>query len=361
MRFHLSFAATWLLAISDLTWAAPFNITDTIRLPIPPIRWPICTLPPPTPKLMRITHDELIKRISPFMPGFDPKGISNNTGFRPPKLNFTRIPETRLTRDIHLKQFLTIAPRSTQLFIHSQVLDVTRKAFPYSTMGKVFLRDGTGRVGHCTGTSVGHNLLLTANHCVPWDSPPDRKWTMEFVPGYDGLAEPASDAKPFGSAFAVYCVGVDDEVIDGRDYALCKLNSNIGETDIGWLRWKASGDDAFYYNGDWSSVGYPYTFRDGNVPTTDSAPVKIEKVNNDGTDGKVLMSAPYVEQGWSGGPLFGYVGDPDEEEYGPWIVGVVSASVSMSFYEHIFADYTFHAAGVRMGQLIEWGWKEWIN
>jgi V8-like Glu-specific endopeptidase len=337
MRLPGAIVAVGLLALSNVASAAPFwtNVFN-----FPPLQ--ICK-PPPTPKLIRIDAASLAKIVKPYMPPFV-NGVANITSFRPKPLNFTRIADTFLVQDVHIKEFLKIAPKSARLFMRREVLNQTRTSYPYSTFGKVFVRDGA-RVGSCSGATVGPNLLLTANHCVPWNS---TTWSLEFVPAFDA-EDPVP--RPFGSAFAVQCVGIQPAVVDGRDYAVCQLDVPIG-FNVGWLGWRASVENGFYLKQAWSSVGYPFTFRGGSVPATEDN-IKIEKVDSSGVDGKLLTSQPYVEQGWSGGPLFGWDGD------NPFVVGVVSAMVGASFYDNIFADFTYHAAGVRMAQLIQFGLIQW--
>ena len=332
--------AAGILCLADITSAAPFW-TDLFNLQ--PLG--ICT-PPPTPKAYRIDAATLSKIVKPFMPPFK-NGLGSLTSFRPKYINFTRKSDTFLFQDPHIKAFQAIAPNSTQLFLRRELVNSTRMSYPYSTMGKVFLRDGAKR-GSCSGTAVGPNLMLTANHCVSWNSTGD--WSLEFVPGFN--AEDARLPRPWGSAFAKQCLGIDPALIDGRDYAICELDSSIGLT-VGYLGWRASTKNDFYLGGTWSSVGYPFNFRNGAVPATEEN-IKIRKIQNSGGEsGKLMATSPYVEQGWSGGPLFGWEGDE------PFVAGVVSANVGTSAFDHIFAEFTFHAGGVRLAEMVQYGLSQW--
>ena len=286
--------------------------------------------------------------MKPFLPPPNRNSILSIPSFRPPSLNLTLKPLTLPFTDPHLKQFLAIAPNSSALFLRKAVQDQTRMSYPYTTFGKVFLRDGPRR-GSCSGTLVGPNLLLTANHCISWSS--TGNWSLEFIPAFN--AEVA-DSRPWGGAFARQCLGVDTGVTDGRDYAVCELDSPVG-LSAGWLGWKASVKDQFYKDmkGGWSSVGYPFNFRGGQVPVTEEGVRMVKVESSGGEGGKVMASAPYVEAGWSGGPVFAWEGEE------PFVAGVVTATVGTSAYDHIFAEFTFHAGGVRLAEMVQFGLTQW--
>ncbi|KAK0624434.1 trypsin-like cysteine/serine peptidase domain-containing protein [Immersiella caudata] len=340
MKLPLLTAITSLLALSAPATSFPLSWTDIFNFAPP-----VC-LPPPTPKTTRLTAADLTKFIKPFMP--PPRGgISFIPSFRPPLLNFTRKSFTTLFTDPHLKQFLTIAPNSSMVLMRKQVRDDTRMSYPYTTFGKVFLRDGAKR-GFCSGTMVGPNLLLTANHCIAWKS--TGNWSVEFVPGFN--AEDSRQPRPWGGAFAKQCLGVDAGPTDGRDYAVCELDAPIG-LSTGYLGWKASLKNEFYLKGEWNSVGYPFNFRGGQVPATEEG-IRMRKVESSGGEGgKIMASSPYVEQGWSGGAVFGWEGDE------PFVAGVVTATVGTSALDHIFAEFTFHAGGVRLAEMVQFGLTQW--
>lgn len=327
-----------LVALSVPATAAPLW-TDIFNFP--PL--PICK-PPPVPKVVRIDFATLVKVTKPFMPAFF-NGFSNVSSFVPKNIKVVRIPETLVFRDPALDVFLKIAPNATQLLVRKQVLNQTRTGYPYSAMGKVLLRDGA-KFGWCSGTAVGPNLVLTANHCVPntTDS------SMEFIPAFDA-DDP--NPRPYGSAFVTQCLRVEPALIDGSDYAVCQLDGAIGN-DSGYLGWVVPADDAYYTGANpWSSVGYPYTFLNGDVPTTEDE-VKVEAVQDGDNDGKIIMSQPYVEQGWSGGPLWSF-GDDGV----PRVAAVVSAIVGVSTRSDILAQVTYHAGGTRMARFIQYGRSQW--
>jgi hypothetical protein len=255
-------------------------------------------------------------------------------------------PETQLFEDPHLSQFLRIAPNSTRLFRRHQLLPTARMRDLYRAMGKVLVRDSELEVQACSGAMVGMDLLLTTVECIQNRT---AVWTLEFVPGLD--AEELEHARPWGSAFAKRCLSTEKL---RAAYAVCQLDRHIGEA-TGYLGWRASPNHGFYLGGEWFSVGYPRNFKSGNSPVLESG-IKIHTVEeNAGESGeaKLLLSEPYVEMGWSGGPLVGQDGDDF------YIVGAAAAVADESVYGHIFAASSLHVGGIRIGELVEYARKEW--
>lgn len=337
-----------------------------------PILPPICKIPP-TPKLTLFTPQQLAILAKPHMPPFY-NGRANNTAYRPPNLPVLQTPKTILLQDPHIQSFLKIAPRSQLMFQRKLLTNDSRRAFPYSSVGKLILQNGN-RFGWCTGTAVGPNLVLTAGHCIPVSGnsttpPPPGEVNMEFVPGFDA-EDRIGNQRPFGSAFVTDCIGVvgpgsenQPVAIGGfvslgaKDYAVCRLDNPVGRAS-GTFAWAASYEDDFYLGGTWTSVGYPYTVANGASPATEEK-IKVDKIDSPQgpkgaieSDAKQLMSVPYVEHGWSGGPLFGW------ENGRPQVVGVVSAKVGSGTYDSIFQDWTAHAAGVRLAMMIEFALWLW--
>ncbi|KAK0732036.1 trypsin-like cysteine/serine peptidase domain-containing protein [Lasiosphaeris hirsuta] len=301
---------------------------------------------PPTPEMVTIDADTLAEKFKVWMPEFT-DGFVWGLSFRPKNAaivsNATE-PETRLFEDPYLQQFLLIAPQSSRLFKHNEVLKGARTAFPYCAIGKVLMRDGE-QTGACSGALVGMNLLLTAAHCTR--SNVTQSWSLEFVPGFD--AEDLSNPRPWGSAFAERCISVRHSA---GDYAVCQLHRSFSE--CGYLGWNASLSNSYYLERDWSSVGYPANYKSGNVATRESG-IKLQMVEDSaGESGmvKMLSSQTYVDKGWSGGPLFGQTGDE------VFVVGVVAA-IANNGYDHIFATSSQHFGGESMCHLIVYGLNEW--
>jgi hypothetical protein len=224
----------------------------------------------------------------------------------------------------------------------------------YPTIGKLTT------TGHqsCTGTMVWKDVILTADHCLPWGKD-ERVWeSIKFTPAYDG-ASPHPEL--YGSASAVRCVGVNPPLQDGRDMAVCKLNIPIGEAcGNAKLGRPPTGWDANWYtNQNWYSIGYPGGSNGGNTPVMhgDFGIDDVRLVDN--PEGcHVLNTAFFADQGWSGGPAFSY--DP---QTGRAVVGAVvmncegpgggPAGCSR-------ATGTNLAAGLRMQALVEFGILRWM-
>jgi V8-like Glu-specific endopeptidase len=192
--------------------------------------------------------------------------------------------------------------------------------------------------------------MLTASHCVPW-AQGSGKWSMQFIPAYNG--EDNTNSRPFGTAWATQCRGVrNTDDVTGLDYVICQLDTSMGDT-VGYMGWRASSGDSLYYNGRWTSVGYPDDFHGGQVAAEEDG-IKLEDVDDQGSDGKELESYVYASAGWSGGPLF------DVEPDWPRVVGVMSGSeTEFSFWDFFTATHSVSAGGLHMGQLITYGRTFW--
>ena len=219
--------------------------------------------------------------------------------------------------------------------------------WPWCTIGKVFVGKDDDFANPMTAGSavlVGPNLLLTASHVAPWGYDP---WWMRFVPAYR-----QGDA-PFGQSYVESYRGIrNTDDVTGRDYVTCKLYDRLGDT-TGWMgSWGSSGDD-FYYDGEWISVGYPGDSFGGHVPMVELG-IKIDDVDDEGSDGKELEAYPFASPGWSGGPLWGWVHDQAR------VVGIMSGEeTEFSFWDFFTVDYHVSAGGLRMVDLVKYGWANW--
>jgi V8-like Glu-specific endopeptidase len=207
-------------------------------------------------------------------------------------------------------------------------------SFPYSTVGKVQTATGS-----CTGTMVGRNLMLTANHCIK----SGLQW-MKFTPSYyDG-------SEPYGSAYALSYLrwfAKGDESSSSStslerafDYALVVLDRNIGD-DVGYM---GSTTYNSQWNGEdyWDHIGYPGDVASGQRPifVNNDAIQEIATHSYGDQSGYYMRTFLDTGGGQSGGPLYGdFNGDFK-------IVGVVSGGGS---------DNNVFGGGPALGKLIEWG------
>lgn len=167
---------------------------------------------------------------------------------------------------------------------------------------------------------------------------------MRFVPAYNNGSE------PFGSSYVESYRGYhEDGEVNGLDYVICKLYTPLGNS-IGWMGTRSFGNDNGYYNGSWTSVGYPAE------PANPYAQfmiveegVKIVDVDNEGSNGRELESKMYSLGGWSGGPLWAYLD-------GPRVIGVMSGDET----DFLQPRHTVSAGGRAMVDLVQWGWSNWI-
>jgi V8-like Glu-specific endopeptidase len=180
-------------------------------------------------------------------------------------------------------------------------------SYPWCTIGKVYggrdLNYGSWEK-QGTGVLVGSNFMLTASHAVPWGEP---GWWMRF--------EAASfDRGNIGQSYVATAHGYESPDNGGdraHDYALCTLYTPLGDR-LGWMGTQATTDES-YEDGQWTTVGYP---GDSDRPQVE---IFVKVTDADESDDGQEMSSDFVTQkGWSGGPLWAYLGGD------PRVVGICS-------------------------------------
>ena len=219
------------------------------------------------------------------------------------------------------------------------IFEQTAMAYPFCTMGKVFIQRRGQPLQVGSGVLVGPQLLLTASHAMPWG---DDDASVRFVPAYKDGNDPR-----FGHAWADEWRGVRNaDDVTGLDYVICRLNWRIGDL-TGWLGSWWSSRESFYYDREWLSVGYPASFLGGQRQAIE-VPVRVRDIDNDG-DGLEIETHKFALGGWSGGPLWGGV----EGQFR--VVGVESG------FEKDFLDpeRTVFAGGEHMVNLVKYGWAHW--
>lgn len=219
------------------------------------------------------------------------------------------------------------------------IFEQTAMAYPFCTMGKVFIQRRGQRLQVGSGVLVGPQLLLTASHAMPWGDPDA---SVRFVPAYKDGNDPR-----FGHAWADEWRGVRNaDDVTGLDYVICRLNWRIGDL-TGWLGSAWSSRESFYYDREWLSVGYPTTFLGGERQAIE-VPVRVRDIDNDG-DGLEIETHKFALGGWSGGPLWGGVDGQFR------VVGIESG------FEKDFLDpeRTVFAGGEHLVNLVKYGWANW--
>jgi V8-like Glu-specific endopeptidase len=286
---------------------------------------------------------ELINSTKEYMPKIF-NGTADIPGFIPKDTRMVPKADLKLELDRFYKELAILAPNSTAMFARKQVLNM--RSYPWNTIGKINVYLPSETWG-CSGALVGRNLIATASHCVPWG----QSWSMEFIPAFNG--EDVANPQPFGNVWVTQCRGVKNtDDVTGLDYVVCQLNSNMGDR-VGYMGWKASTGDSFYMDGAWTSVGYPADFHNGIAPAMEDG-IKLDDVDDEGSDGKELESYVYSSKGWSGGPFFRVESD------GPKLVGVLSGyEEEFSVWDWFIAKHTVNAGGMHLGQLITYGRTNW--
>ncbi len=212
--------------------------------------------------------------------------------------------------------------------------------YPWCTIGKIFTSDGL--VG--TGTIVGPNLMITASHVAPWDK---KNWWMKFIPAYNQSSNPS----PFGYSYVEKYYGINKDINDvtGVDYVICKLYNPLGNS-TGWMGSQYFGKEEDYYNGWWYSIGYPDNFFSGQRPAIEYF-LRIEDIDND-KGGLELETKEFSSGGWSGGPLWGWIGGQ------PKVIGVMSGNEDEAgFFQSV--EHSVSSGGRPLVNLVNFGHANW--
>jgi V8-like Glu-specific endopeptidase len=270
------------------------------------------------------------------------------SGYRPPwrSMNYVPrlLPPQVAMQSSRFHDNILSYPLALQL-LRSELFD---ESYPWGTVGKLFAGSDTmgSRVRVCSGVLVGPNLLLTASHCVPWDG---NNWWMRFIPAYSdrNLAPGSTYRAPYGESYVSDFYGFrNTDEVTGLDYAICRLYTRLGE-NAGWMGSQSYGEDDPYEDGSWNSVGYPTNFFGGHRPAVEFG-VQVDDIDNEG-DGREIETRIYTADGWSGGPLWGWIAGDAK------VIGVLSGA------EKDFLDPTrdVYAGGSPMVDLVKFGFANW--
>lgn len=246
-----------------------------------------------------------------------PWARTGSRSYRPRWADLDYLP--RLLPYVSEREWLrAIAPRLSPIVVpqHTLAQEALRFSYPWCTIGRILSgRYSTEADGHTgTGVMVGPNLVLTASHLVPWTAPND-DWWMSFTPAWH--AQHPTPA-PFGWEYVERLRGhvyQSDGSPGGLDYVICKLRKPLGNK-TGWMGTLSYGDEDDYEERSWISVGYPS--QASGVPQVDFD-IDIKDIDGDG-DGLELetLYAKAFGGGWSGGPLWGMLGED------PYVIGIKS-------------------------------------
>jgi V8-like Glu-specific endopeptidase len=226
---------------------------------------------------------------------------------------------------------------------------LTDTSYPWRCIGRI--TNSQGRAG--SGALVGHNLVLTASHVVPWGQ---SSWWMTFTPHQFG-----PNTQPFGMSYvsdahAYIAAGQTVDQFDSAiDYAVLKLYTPLGDR----LGWFGSTDYSEEWNDGnyWASVGYPGDMFGGVFPSVE-LPVSIEDGDSPGVfsnPGLNLETEAKISAGASGGPFWAWF--PNGRGLTPRIAGVVSSN-------HDFGTFSTDidgrlAGGSELVNLVNWGRSNW--
>jgi hypothetical protein len=327
----LAAAAVAVLALL-LAWRAPSTGQP---------QQPGSTVPAHADILTRVNYNKLLRIVGPYLPLYQK--------LMPPFNNLHPVrnsPNVTRPRPDDGPRVMSLGLVGTHL-----VPDWQWGAGVYGTVGKLTWTGQSGTL-ECTAVMVGEDVLVTADHCLPWSELPPVWGAIKFIPRYNAQASPV---KPFGEVPVTRCVGVEPVAHDGTDMAACQLQTpvglNSGYVHFGFPNPSTYGYDpvAWYTQRDWYSVGY----KTPDAPyMTDS--FTIGGVTSDDDDGwHVLESGFFGDAGWSGGPVFSshMTGGSDF----PVQLGAVVSECVGPAQNCVGAGKSILVGGVRLSALVTYG------
>jgi hypothetical protein len=291
---------------------------------------------------------------------------SNILNYGLTSVNSLKDSQPSLGYDLHPRQELDLSRHKPDWM---RLTEEDRLTFPFSTTGKLVIHVGNTRA-QCTGTLIGPDIIMTADHCLPWNVTAGISISMEFMPAFDAGNNPDPvAAQPFGKASVVKCRGMNPLIDGGHDLAVCQLDTPIATiADIGALNFSYPTTEAtqatkstFYIHGGWWSLGYPCTLLDGNAQAVKQGITIDEMEPMVKQEAFLLKSAAYAAKGWSGGSLWAldknnspYIGAIVIAEAGP-VYQVATITTEDQCPLDFTADTTLHAGGQRMAVVAAFG------
>ena len=185
--------------------------------------------------------------------------------------------------------------------------------YPFRTVGRV-----SNSQGSCSGTLVGPRHLLTASHCVVWNSDGTTGWLKFEASSFDAFN--------LGVAWAIrvyhyrQVVGptIGDQDI-AFDFVVVVLDTRLGDT-LGWMGGKTY-DGSWNGGAHWANIGYPFDRGGTTQPVFQQGCAVTDTASQcfNGWCALELFSRCDIMQGQSGSALYGFWDNV------PHVVAVTSA------------------------------------
>ncbi len=209
--------------------------------------------------------------------------------------------------------------------------------YPWRCVCKI--TTASGRAG--SGVLIGPRHVLTASHCVDWNTSDAEKIEVHL----QGTTAAATTVDTLAYAYTqITTTSVPASQLD-EDYAVLVLADRLGDR-FGWFGTKTY-DSGWDDEGLWTTIGYPGDSPFFSMFPTFQRGVYLDEDAFDLGSGRAMTTNADLMPGQSGSPMFGQW--QEGPNLNPYVVAVVSAQGAVWFS----GDENWCSGGTDLGRLVK--------
>jgi len=178
--------------------------------------------------------------------------------------------------------------------------------YPHSAIGLIKIRKSDKSFGHCTGSLVAPQIVLTNAHCLYNARTKTRYSDVTFYPGY------SKEQSPYGQAKIKKVYIADEYINEGNkyyDYAFVVLDKSLGD-EAGWLGIRKYVHQKYREQNNLILSGYASNFVENpfksDIQTTNSETCSSKQLADGKNEKEAVLFTHDCDtgQGSSGSPVY---------------------------------------------------------